>query len=206
MLWLYDEAIADDLRQSFNEAVASPVVKVVDPDVSIPISAQLKDDKITFPIIALQRDTDYQIDTNLTNFTAMHRGVATVFDKETNNIYHEKSIPISLNYGLSILSTNTVDVDELVKEIIFKYTSMFFLTIRLPYEGNRKLRFGIEYDRSASITRTSGFDTMLSQGKLYETQIPLATRGCRLISYDPVHLKTFEYEVTPLTTNQFNKL
>ena len=76
MLWLYDESIADDLGRSFNTSVIRPFVKVVDPDVNLSIAAQLQDDNISFPLICVIRDQNYQIDTNLTNFTSIQKGVA----------------------------------------------------------------------------------------------------------------------------------
>lgn len=115
-------------------------------------------------------------------------------------------MPIKLGYSLNIIGTNTVDVDELVKEILFKYSDMYFLTIRLPYEGERKLRFGIEFDRQGSIEKRSGVVEMINEGKLYETAIPLQTRGVRLITYTPKHLKTFDYNITALSPDQFKKL
>ena len=206
MLWLYDESIADDLRKSFNTSVIHPYVKVIDPDVNLSIAAQLQNDNISFPIICVVRDDNYQVDTDLTNFTAMHKGVATVIDNKTNNIYYEKSMPIKLGYSLNIIGTNTVDVDELVKEILFKYSDMYFLTIRLPYEGARKLRFGIEFDRQGSIERRSGVAEMINEGTLYETVLPFQTRGVRMITYTPKHLKTFDYDITALSPDQFQKL
>lgn len=206
MLWLYDESIADDLRKSFNTSVLHPYVKVIDPDVNLSIAAQIQNDNISFPIICVVRDDNYQVDTDLTNFTAMHKGVATVIDNKTNNIYYEKSMPIKLGYSLNIIGTNTVDVDELVKEILFKYSDMYFLTIRLPYEGERKLRFGIEFDRQGSIERRSGVAEMINEGTLYETVLPFQTRGVRLITYTPKHLKTFDYNITALSPDQFKKL
>lgn len=206
MLWLYDESIADDLRKSFNTSVLHPYVKVIDPDVNLSIAAQIQNDNISFPIICVVRDDNYQVDTDLTNFTAMHKGVATVIDNKTNNIYYEKSMPIKLGYSLNIIGTNTVDVDELVKEILFKYSDMYFLTIRLPYEGERKLRFGIEFDRQGSIERRSGVAEMINEGTLYETVLPFQTRGVRMITYTPKHLKTFDYDITALSPDQFQKL
>lgn len=206
MLWLYDESIADDLRKPFNTSVIHPYVKVIDPDVNLSIAAQIQNDNISFPIICVVRDDNYQVDTDLTNFTAMHKGVATVIDNKTNNIYYEKSMPIKLGYSLNIIGTNTVDVDELVKEILFKYSDMYFLTIRLPYEGARKLRFGIEFDRQGSIERRSGVAEMINEGTLYETVLPFQTRGVRMITYTPKHLKTFDYDITALSLDQFQKL
>ena len=55
MIWRYDEAIVDDLNKSFNtdSGTNKPVVAVVPPDDVISIAAQIQDDKITFPIIAV---------------------------------------------------------------------------------------------------------------------------------------------------------
>lgn len=206
MIWLYDESIASDLESSFDRNLIYPKVKIIDPDIAIPSYAQIMDDDLRFPLICVTRDSEYQIDNSLSNFTSKHRGIATVFDSKTNNIYYEKSIPINIGYTITILSTNTVDVDELTREILFKYISMYFLTIKLPYEGNRKLRFGIEIDDSKSIEKSSGMLQYLSEGKLYQTMIPLRCQGVRLIINTPVKLKTFDYEYGVLSDSQMNLL
>lgn len=49
MLYLYDEAIVNDLKRSFNpNAVENPVVSVVSPDRIVDIAAQLQNDEISF--------------------------------------------------------------------------------------------------------------------------------------------------------------
>lgn len=202
MLYLYDNAIVDDLKSSFSSEYSDIFVKAVDPGISIPIAAQLQDDNISFPLICVIRQSDYQIDTQLRNFTAMHKGVVTVFDKENNLLYHEKSIPISLRYVLTIVGTDTAQVDELVRELIFKYTDMYFCRITLPYESDRQIRFGVEIDVDSSIERNSGVVERYSDGTLYETQIPLITRGCRLFSYTPVKLRNVQYDIEAYSKQQ----
>lgn len=206
MLYLYDDAIVDDLKESFDEQYSSIFVKAVEPASAIPIAAQLQDDDISFPLLCVVRNPEYSIDSELTNFTAMNRGVATVFDKDNNLIYKEKSIPITLDYSITVVSTNTADVDELTRELIFKYRSMYFCEISLPYESTRKLRFGLELVNDATIERNSGYVDMLSDGQLYETQIPLSTRGCRLLSYTPVKLRNVQYEIGAYDKSQVDRL
>ena len=152
MLYLYDSAVCSDLERSFNPMAdgQQPVVKVVGPDAIIGLAAQIQEDKIGFPIIAVTRN-EYQIDSNRTNFTRSHFGIASVLDKETNNLYYEKTIPITLSYNLTLLTTNQADMDELIREILFKYTNMYFLTIKLPYESDRKVRFGISINGNTNI-------------------------------------------------------
>lgn len=195
MLWLYDDAICDDLRNSFKADLDSqPVVSVIDPDHIMEIAAQLQDDKIGFPLVAVTRDPNWEVDTERTNFTRQHIGIATVIDPETNMLYYEKTIPIKLGYHITIFTTNTADMDELLKELLFKYLSMYFLTVKLPYESDRKMRFGIEC-MSDQIERDSGTAEYLAEGKLYRSTIPLKTTGCCLYSYTPKSLKRIETEI-----------
>ena len=56
MIYLYDKSICDDLRHSFNpNSMPDPVVKVVDTADFLSIGAQVKDDKLAFPIVGLNR-------------------------------------------------------------------------------------------------------------------------------------------------------
>lgn len=198
MLRLYDEAIVKDLERSFNpEMSGHPVVKAMDADGIIGIAAQVQNDEITFPLICVVRGSDYDIDTARTNFTMMHRGVSKVIDQETNELYYEKAIPITLTYTLTLLLTNQVDMDELVRELLFKYTSMYFLSIDLPYESDRRMRFGITLDTTRSVEKSSGVFEWLDSGQLYQTMIPLKVDGAVLLHYTPVKLKRIEYDVTP---------
>ena len=200
MLYKYDNAIVDDLKRSFNpENVPNPVVSVVSPDQIIGLAAQLQNDSIKLPIIALTRNQE-QIDSSRTNFTSMHRGVATVIDNETNELYHEKVIPITLSYNLTIITSNTADMDEMIRELMFKYINMYFLTIKLPYESDRKIRFGVSLSKDSEIDRTSGVSEYRSEGKLYQGILTLNCEGAILVSYTPVKLKRLEYEIDPIST------
>lgn len=196
MLYLYDKSIVSDLVASFNpDNVADPVVKVISPEAAVDVAAQIQDDNIKFPIVVLTRDDDISIDTSRMNFTLAKKGVVAGFDTKRNLIYKEKVVPFDLNYHLTILTTNTTDMDELMKELIFKYSDMYYLTINLPYEVDRKIRFGFCIDKSSTISKKSGGYEYLNEGKLYQSVLSLKTEGCVLVSYTPVHLKRTEYRV-----------
>lgn len=197
MLYKYDNAIVEDLKKSFNpENVPNPVVSVISPDQIVGVAAQIQNDSIKLPIIALTRNQE-QIDSTRTNFTAMHRGVATVIDNKTNELYYEKVIPITLSYNLTVITSNTADMDEMLRELMFKYVNMYFLTIKLPYESDRKIRFGISLSKDSEIDRTSGVTEYRSEGKLYQSILTLNCEGAVLVSYTPVKLKRLEYEIDP---------
>lgn len=198
MVYLYDKAICKDLEQSFNpENVENPVVKVIDPEGSIGLAAQIQNDEIKFPIVSVTRDDNFAIDTDRWNFTRAHKGVASVIDNKTNELYYEKVVPIKLSYNLSLLTTNTADMDELFREILMKYTSMYFLKIKLPYECERYVRFGVVVEQD-NIEKSSGSFDYIEGGKLYETVIPLRCEGCVLVTYTPAKLKRSEVQIQPI--------
>ena len=202
MLYLYDEAIAEDLRNSFNPSGSmNPVVKVIDSEAITQIVAQIQEDQITFPLVVLTRHEDTPIDESRTNFTRMHKGVAAVIDTETNNLYYEKVIPIKLSYDLTVLTTNTADMDELVRELLFKYIEMYFIAFTLPYECKRKVRFGINIDPNSDISRKSGSFDYIDGGKLHQSIITLKCEGAVLVSYTPSKLQRLSNEAEVVIQN-----
>lgn len=196
MIWVYDDAIVQDLRNSFNtDSVDNPFVSIVSPDDIVTIAAQLQNDMISFPIIALVRSDNIEIDENLSNFSRKHDGVATVFDNKENNIYYEKCMPLKLSYDLVCLSTNTADIDEILRELLFKYTSQYFITIQVPYESKRNIRIGLRVDSEESINWQSTTSDYLQSGKLHSAQITLHVDGAVLLHYTPAKLKNLRTDV-----------
>lgn len=204
MIWCYDNVIVDDLEKSFaTEPGQDTVVSIVPPDDVVSLAAQLQDDKIRFPIIALTRDSTIPVDNERWNYTRAHKGVATVFDKETNMLYYEKIKPIKLEYTLACMATNTADVDELIREILFKYSSQYFLTLTVPYESKRKIRFGVRVNPDDEVEYYSTTSNYLNEGKLHSAGIKLHIDGAVLVNYTPVKLRRLETEVgTALPTTQ----
>lgn len=192
MLYVYDNAIAEDLARSIDpKSEVNDIVRVMGPEGILPLIAEMKEDHIKFPLMCLFREPDTPIDTTRTNFTAMHGGTGTVIDPETQNIYMEKVIPIKLSYTLTMLATNTADSDELLRELLFKYVSQYFINVTLPYEGNRKIRIGLQADPD-SVTRKSGALEYIQSGTLYESSFKLNCQGAVYVSYTPKHIERFE--------------
>lgn len=195
MLWCYDNAICEDLSSCLNPDTSNPNVRVISPEGILGLLSQIQDDTISYPAIALERSDDIAIDTDRHNFSRLHFGVHSVFDAEHNLWYNEKVMPINLSYTLNILGTNTVDVDELCRELIFRYSDMYFLKFRAPYEGDREIRFGVRLDPTSTIQRESSTKDYLSAGQLYRYKLNLICDGCVLLTYTPVKLKRHTHEI-----------
>lgn len=197
MLYLYDNAIVDDLNKSFNPNNApTGKVKVLNPEQSLGVVSQLMEDQIKLPLVCLERN-EQSFDNKRHNFTVEQVGVAAFLDTETNNVYSERAIPVNLSYKLTILTSNVYDMDEMIREILFKYVSMYFLEIKVPYEGNREISFGVVYDSDAGIDQISGPSQYIESGQLYQSSIILRCEGCVLLHYTPHHLKRGVIKVTP---------
>lgn len=202
MIYLYDRVVCKDLRESFDPmGSADSHVTFIDTENVIGLAAQIHDDKVRFPLVAITRKPDSNIDRSRMNFTRAHSGVEAVIDNQTNNIYYERSIPIDLRYVITVLTTNLADMDEIVREILFKYSNMYFLTLKLPYEADRKIRFGVILDPDSSIDRTSSNSEYLTSGQLYQTLIPLKVDGAVLVSYTPMKLKREEHDIKLVDSN-----
>ena len=187
MLYKYDEAIVQDLRKSLTEE-ANQNVFLTNEENYQSILSQIQEDTITYPLVLLHREEDTPVITDLMNFTRYKFGVPCVFDNKTNNIYYERALPIEMNYNLRILATNVTDIDELSRELFYKYLSMYFLTIQVPYESDRKIRFGVQVDMEYGIKRESGSFDYLASGTLYQSTMHLKTEGCVSLTYTPRHL------------------
>lgn len=185
MLYKYDEAICEDLEKSLS-GMSSPI-RVIKPESAVNIVSQIQDDKVKFPLIVLTRTDDSgTTDESRLNFTMMHSGVSTLFDTETNMIYSERVIPIRLGYDLTILATNTVDMDELMRELRFKYINQYFLTLKVPYESKRQIRFGItQVPGQDTVSIESGSVEYLNNGTLYQAIIHYTCQGAVLLTYVP---------------------
>ena len=187
MLYLYDQALIDNLKASLTYE-ANKNVFLTDTENYMGILAQIQEDTITYPLILLNREEDTPIKKELMNFTRYKFGVPCVFDTETNNVYYERALPIDVNYVLTILSTNVADTDELARELFFKYISMYYLTIQAPYESDRKIRFGVAVDMDYGIKKESGSFDYIASGALYQSTIRLKTEGCVSLTYTARHL------------------
>lgn len=188
MLYLYDRAIVDDIKKSLTSEMNQNVF-LTDAENYPGILAQIQNDTITYPLILLNRGEDTPIVKELMNFTRYQFGTPCVFDNDKNNIYYERALPVDIQYTLRILSTNVADTDELARELFYKYISMYFLTIQLPYESDRKIRFAIDVDMDYGIKKESGSFDYISTGALYQSTIMLKTQGCVMLTYTPRHLQ-----------------
>lgn len=202
MLWAYDDAIVKDLASCIDpQGKANNTIKMMGDEGMMGILAQLQDDRIEFPAIYLQRSAETPLDPARYNFTRTHVGVPCIFDADNNNVYVEKSVPIQLSYTVHVLTTNTADMDELIRELLFRYSSMYYITMTVPYESKRKIKFGMAINPDSAIRRNSGLTEYVQNGKLYESIFELQCQGAVMLHYTPRHLNGVISDVKVMNTS-----
>lgn len=199
MLWIYDNAIADDLASCIDPSGgANSNVKVMDPGMMQGVLAQIQEDRISFPAICLFR-TNVSLDNQRYNFSLQKKGVPACYYSDKNEVYIERVMPIKMKYVLCILATNTVDRDEILREIMFRYNSTYFLTAQIPYESKRKVRFGISIAPDTDIDSESASLEYVQSGTLYQSRIELVVEGAVQVDYTSRHGISMESEIVAKT-------
>ena len=92
------------------------------------------------------------------------------------------------------MATNTADVDELIRELFFKYTEQYFVTVKIPYESKRHIRCGLRIDPNENIQQLSTTANYLQEGKLHASGVTLHVDGAVMAHYTPVHLRRTEFQ------------
>lgn len=197
MLYLYDNAIVEDLQKAIDpQGNMNQNIKAMNPGELIGLLAEIEEDKVSFPLVCVIRDEDITLDSNRANFARLHSGHVECFDPKTNNLYFEKSVPIELKYAIHILATNSADLDELTREIFFRYSSKYFITMKKPYEGKiNDIRFGVSIPPGVTIRRESANSEYIKEGKLYESIIPITCDGAVWLSYTPRHMTRVVHDI-----------
>lgn len=133
----YDDAIVNRFREVFD----SDIIYILPVENAIRFLAQLKKDKVQFPLISTMR-LGYSIVSSNINHSAKMIGSFAKRDGNDNNLFAQ-SIPIRIEYQLDIYSVDKQSCDDIVRELIF-----FFYqhpTLQAHFE------YGLDFDHNFNI-------------------------------------------------------
>ena len=180
MMTLYDKSIVNALMRRFNQdASQGVVVNIISPEYIEGLDSQIREGKCRFPVVALVRkDMPYSIDTGRTIYTTIPKGkVYTQADVKNYYTEPEGFVPIKQPYSLTVLTTDTAQMEAIVKAIQELLSNMKFLSIDHPTRANEKIRFGVVVDSTREIQKSSS-------GQMHQTIIPLSCEGGVIKSTD----------------------
>lgn len=185
MIQLYDEALLDYLINNFSDNV-----KIVPVAEYWRVIAMHKENSLQLPSICISR-SNQAVDPELKSWVTSRMGVVDRVEK--HRLITEQSMPISLNYNLTLLATKQDDIDELTSEVIFLIVNNPRVTITIPYGSNRNVNAQISM--SSDITEASLRDTFSDTGILYQTIIPIRLIGANIYNIENRNLKYLRWEL-----------
>lgn len=130
----YDEAIIN----KFQRWVKSDTLRILKPDETdrfFSLTADDNNDKpIKLPIIALSRDSSFEITRTVKNALS-YNGYVIGKSEDKSTSLPLNAIPVSTTYQLDIYTKTSEEADEYVREFIFRIINNPKIKIKIPYNG-----------------------------------------------------------------------
>lgn len=128
---LYDASLTEKIQNWLPEKTPLKVLSPKDSSRLFKIKSDMQNDKeIKLPLIALSRDTDFEL-------LSPHKQPLTfdgkMTDATTHYSYQLNAVPISLRYQLDIYTRYEEEGDEFMREFIFQFINNPQLKIEIPY-------------------------------------------------------------------------
>lgn len=171
MLYLYDKAMENKLKDVFENTTYAPVDKFYERHLLANSNQPVK-----LPALSIWRVShefkpgNARTQVSIPNFSMIHPDE----DYAKRNIY---SMQISLSYHLDIWASTDIDRDDMMQELLYFLT--LYPDIFIEYQG-QKFEFPIIIEPPDDVTDIANFG---STGDLYRVTIPLQVPDARLMFY-----------------------
>lgn len=139
--YLYDNAFVEDLRN----IIRDDRISILPPSNMFNVVALTEEDKIQLPVISLQRPNWSIIDDRISH-AQIHSGIMTSYDEDTERFKSVQTIPIRINYLIDVWTKNRETNDNIMRELIWYYTTHPTLSIKIPYGLDIDHNFNIFLD------------------------------------------------------------
>lgn len=157
----YDEAITEKIKSWTKD----PNLTVLSPNDSTRLFQLRADEQldkpITLPLIAISRDSDYEI-LGTAKQTLSYDGGHLGANEEKSQVLN--AIPIRITYQLDIYCKYFAEADEYVREFIFKLMNQPNIRIELPY-NNSKVTHDSTINLESTVSDNSNIPERLIAGQ-----------------------------------------
>jgi hypothetical protein len=206
----YDEAITQKIKGWLADASK---LRVLSPDEStrlIQLRAEDSNDQpLQLPLLAISRNKDIEIESTIKQNKSFD-GLTIGKDTDTTTTVHLNVIPIKTTYQLDIYTKKRIEVDEYVRQYLFKLINNPQIIIEIPY-NNCLVSHTANLRVLNTVSDTSDIPSHLFAGQFYRWTIQLELQdgflfsipqkqnwklvGCEVSVVDKIVDPTWEYEV-----------
>lgn len=166
-VYMYDEAIVEDLRLLLND----DRIHIVPVDNVFRLIARLNEDNIEMPLISLTR-TGWQLADNKPQMMKFD-GALAGYDRRDNSLKRVQAIPIRIGYQLDVWTKTRKENDNILRELIFYYSTHPTLIVNIEYGLDITHDFNIFFD--ADIEDNSDIVEHRNRGEYFRQTVSIYT-------------------------------
>ena len=177
----YDEAITQKIKGWLAD---SSQLRVLSPDEYnrlIQLNAEdTNDQPLKLPVLAISRNKDIEIESTIKQNKSFD-GLIISKDEATATTVHLNVIPIKTTYQIDIYTKKRIEVDEYVRQYLFKLINNPQIIIEIPY-NNYIVKHTANLRVLNTVSDTSEIATHLFPGQFYKWTIQLELQDGFLFS------------------------
>lgn len=171
--YLYDEVLVKRLQ----ELTSDQRICIVPPEEAINYLAGFSKDHVNLPAILLTRKSVTLLDYR--NQVVALKG-QTAHVCRDNILVKARLIPMKIEWNLDIYAADRYSCDEIVRELVFYFTTNPRFEVQIPYQLDIKQNFDIFI--SPDIPDNSDLIEFSSRGEYYRETITLWTENAHMFS------------------------
>jgi hypothetical protein len=177
----YDEAITQKIKGWLAD---SSQLRVLSPDEYtrlIQLNAEDNNDQpLKLPVLAISRNKDIEIESAIKQNKSFD-GLIIGKDEATATTIHLNVIPIKTTYQIDIYTKKRIEVDEYIRQYLFKLINNPQIIIEIPY-NNYIVKHTANLRVLNTVSDTSDITTHLFPGQFYKWTIQLELQDGFLFS------------------------
>lgn len=206
MIYLYEEAIIEDLRYQLGDSRVS----LLPPDILFRTIADISgEDQVRLPLVSLSR-LGYSFNEIPHNSPESLIGSTHTIPQKDGTIKYVQvqRLPITCRWQMDVISRSRKDNDNLVRELLFYYTNNPSLRVKIPYGFNQEHKFSIHIN--PDIDDNSDIESHVNRGEYFRTTIGITCYDANIWKVVESGLKklVIEYQgfASDTDTEEFSKL
>lgn len=171
---LYDQAIVNDFRRIFHNGN----IFISDTEETFDLLAKVDRDDIKFPIISLTR-TGWSLTDNRPHSLKFEGSVVDIReatddpDEDYKIVRRIQAIPIIINYNIDVWTESRRQNDDIMRELIFYYSTSPTLSVKVPYGAKICHHFNLFFN--SEVEDNSDIPAHKNRGRYFRQTIGMYT-------------------------------
>jgi hypothetical protein len=175
----YDDAVTAKIKGWLADTSQLRVLAPEESNRLIQLNAEdSNDEALKLPLIAISRNKDIEIESTIKQNKSFD---GYVLDRKNDTTVHLNVIPIKTTYQLDIYTKKRIEVDEYVRQYLFKLINNPQIIVEIPY-NNYVVRHTANLRVLNTVSDTSDIATHIFAGQFYKWTIQLELQDGFLFS------------------------